>query len=142
MEGLTLMRTYAMVPDPTMVPDVFRVCHTDFSVTVRDICPKSLYHYLVIPRLSPTLDADRLQDLRALLRLPREQARGILVRLREDALAAVKIIEGEMMREYGFTWPCHVGFHALPTPEYLPMHLKHLRCVPLLLFLSCVSQCS
>ncbi|KAI0665228.1 hypothetical protein C8Q70DRAFT_39923 [Cubamyces menziesii] len=127
MANITIMRTYAMVPDPTMVPDMFRICHTDTSVTVSDLYPKSIYHYLVIPRLPPTLKPEQMQDLRALLCLPREQARGILVRLREDALATVKLIEGEMMRQYGFTWPCHMGFHAIPTLEYVPVPLKHLK---------------
>ncbi|KAH9900970.1 hypothetical protein C8Q73DRAFT_225985 [Cubamyces lactineus] len=123
MANITIMRTYAMVPDPTMVPDCFRICHTDASVTVSDLYPKSIYHYLVIPRLPPTLKPEQMEDLRALLRLPREQARSILVRLREDALATVKLIEGEMMRQYGFTWPCHMGFHAIPTLEHLHLHV-------------------
>ncbi|KAI0331094.1 hypothetical protein GY45DRAFT_662839 [Cubamyces sp. BRFM 1775] len=123
MANITIIRTYAMVPDPMTIPECFRICHTEHTVTISDLYPKSIYHYLVIPRLPLTLEPEQMQDLRALLCLPREQARSILVHIREDALASVKLIEAEMMRQYGFTWPCYMGFHAIPTLEHLHLHI-------------------
>ncbi|KAI8998605.1 HIT-like domain-containing protein [Trametes punicea] len=123
MANLTILRTYAALDDPSGLPTAVLLCHTDFSVTVHDRYPKSYFHELVIPRVLPPLEPGDLRDLRALLRLPREQAKAVLLGLQRDSEQVRKLIEEEMVRQYGFTWPIQVGFHAVPSLVHLHLHV-------------------
>ena len=53
-----------------------------------------------------------------------------------DALAARALVEQEMLARHSFKWDIQMGFHAVPSLEYVPLQLKHLQCVPFQLFLS------
>ncbi|CDO69517.1 hypothetical protein BN946_scf184785.g22 [Trametes cinnabarina] len=120
-----------MLDDPSSVPPHVRISHTDWTVTIKDAYPKAHYHRLVLPRLYLPLEPDQLRDIRSLLCLPREQAKGLLLAIRRDAEVAKREIEEEMLKDHGFTWPIYMGFHALPSLEYVPPVLKHLRHVHL-----------
>ena len=61
--------------------------------------------------------------------LPREQARAVLLGLRRDALEAKRLIEEDMRARYGFVWDVLIGFHAVPSVEYVLIPLRHLMCV-------------
>lgn len=127
--ALTLLRTYADRVDPNTLPPTVKLCHTDFSLVVFDKYPKAHFHFLLLPFIRPPLRAADLRDLSALLRLPREQAKAVLQNIRRDALAAKKLVEDEMVRCYGFKWGIQMGFHAVPSLEYVPIPLRHLKCV-------------
>lgn len=123
------LRTYAMM-DPLKIPDAIRLCHTDTSVTIHDKWPKGMYHALVLPRVLPPYTMHDLADLRTVLALPRAQAHALLLGLKRDALEAKKVIENEMELTHSFAWEIRMGFHALPSVEYVPPELRHLKSVP------------
>ena len=58
-----------------------------------------------------------------------------------DALEVKARIEDEMRRSYGFVWGVQIGFHAVPSMEYVLTNprLRHLMCVSLTAPLSHVS---
>ncbi|KAL7283420.1 hypothetical protein ACG7TL_002850 [Trametes sanguinea] len=129
MSHFTILRTYALLDDPSSVPPHVRVGFTDYTVTIKDIYPKAHFHRLVLPRIYLPIEPEQVRDLRALLCLPREQARAILLALKRDGEAAKRDIEKEMREQHGFVWPIQMGFHAVPSLEYVPVPLKHLRHV-------------
>ncbi len=132
MAHLTVLRGYADRTDPATLPDTIRLCHSDFSVTVFDKYPKSIFHFLLLPLIRPPYTAQDLRDLRTVLQLPREQAKALLQNMRRDALVAKALIEEEMLARHSFKWDIQMGFHAVPSLEYVPVQLKHLQCVPFL----------
>ncbi|GBE81931.1 HIT-like domain-containing protein [Sparassis latifolia] len=120
--NLTLFRHYAESV-PSAIPKTVLKTHTDNSVTVADAYPKSLFHFIVLPRALPPLDISNLKDLRTLLKCDREQALQVLKRLDADAEAVRAIIEAEMVSKYGFKWEIWTGFHPLPSMEHLHLHV-------------------
>ncbi|KAI0780891.1 hypothetical protein BD413DRAFT_462632, partial [Trametes elegans] len=119
---LTILRTYALM-DPEEIPDSVKLWYSEDTVTIHDKYPKGLYHELVLPLIRPPLRAADLKDLRSLLLLPREQAKGVLLKLRRDALETKRLIEQEMVIQHTATWPVHIGVHALPSLEHLHVHV-------------------
>lgn len=130
MAHLTILRTYAERVDPNTLPPTVKLCHSDASVTIFDKYPKAYFHFILIPFIRAPLTASNLRDLRSLLQLPREQAKALLQAIRRDALAAKALVEAEMLEKYGCTWGIQLGFHSVPSLEYVPLPLKHLQCVP------------
>ena len=130
MAHLTVLRSYAEMADPGTLPPEIRLCHTEDSLTISDKYPKSIFHFLLLPRIRPPYTAAGLRDLRSVLQLPREQARALLQAMRRDALAARALVEQEMLARHSFKWDIQMGFHAVPSLEYVPLQLKHLQCVP------------
>lgn len=130
MAHLTILRTYAERVDPNTLPPTVKLCHSDASVTIFDKYPKAYFHFILIPLIRTPLTAANLRDLRSLLQLPREQAKALLQTIRRDALAAKALVEAEMLEKYGCTWGIQLGFHSVPSLEYVPVPLKHLQCVP------------
>ena len=139
MAHMTILRTYADRVDPNKLPPTVKLCHTDFSVTIFDKFPKSHFHFLLLPFIRPPLRAADLCDLAALLRLPREQAKAVLQNMRRDALAAKALVEAEMVQRFGFKWGIQMGFHAVPSLEYVPVPLRHLKCVHFLSLTLCLA---
>ena len=131
---MTILRTYAERVDPNTLPPSVKLCHSDVSVTIFDKYPKAYHHYILIPFIRAPLTAANLKDLRSLLQLPREQAKSLLQNIRRDALEAKALIEEEMVKQHGFKWGIQMGFHAVPSLEYVPIPLKHLMCVLFLQF--------
>ncbi|RPD80105.1 hypothetical protein L226DRAFT_557374 [Lentinus tigrinus ALCF2SS1-7] len=131
MAHLTVLRGYAELADPAILPLELRLCHSDFSVTIIDKYPKSMFHYLLLPRIKPPYTAANLRDLRTVLQLPREQAKTLLQNMRRDALVAKALIEEEMLNRHDFKWDIQMGFHAVPSMEYVPVQLKHLQHIHL-----------
>ncbi|OSC99115.1 hypothetical protein PYCCODRAFT_1416667 [Trametes coccinea BRFM310] len=123
MSHFTILRTYALLDDPSSVPPHVRVGFTDYTVTIKDIYPKAHFHRLVLPRIYLPIEPEQVRDLRALLCLPREQARAILLALKRDGEAAKRDIEKEMREQHGFVWPIQMGFHAVPSLEHVHMHV-------------------
>ncbi len=142
MAHLTILRTYAERVDPNTLPPTVKLCHSDASVTIFDKYPKAHFHFILIPFIRPPLTAANLRDLRSLLQLPREQAQALLQTVRRDALAEKALVAAEMLERHGCTWGIQLGFHSVPSLEYVPLPLKHLQCVPFT-FLPCVvSSCT
>ncbi|KAI0721055.1 hypothetical protein C8T65DRAFT_735544 [Cerioporus squamosus] len=131
MAHLTVLRGYADRTDPATLPDTIRLCHSDVTVTVFDKYPKSIFHFLLLPLIRAPYTAADLRDLRSVLQLPREQAKALLQHMRRDALVAKALIEEEMLARHSFKWDIQMGFHAVPSLEYVPVQLKHLQHVHL-----------
>ncbi len=145
MANLTVLRSYASMK-PSQLPSSVLFSHTDRTMTIFDAYPKSIFHFLILPRVAaqpstpisignpsnedklhvsertttlPPSVTD-LSSLRALLnseRTSKDQAKEIILSLKEDALRAKKEIEGEMEKRYGFIWDIWIGFHAVPSME-------------------------
>lgn len=89
-------------------------------MTIKDAYPKSIYHYLILPRIpsrTPNVPASSLDSLSAFLRLPKEQALVLLDGLEEAANEATVLIEERMRTQHGWKWPVEVGFHAVPSMQ-------------------------
>lgn len=120
MTTLTILRTYAQ-KSPTELPSSILFSHTPTSFTIYDAFPKSIFHFLVLPRIiepycSSGVPGD-LNNLRSLLRSDKERAKALITSLRDDAKIVAKEIEGEMMKRYGFKWEVWTGFHSTPSLE-------------------------
>jgi len=123
MSNLTILRTYAETA-PESLPSSVLFKHSPKSITIFDGYPKSIFHFLVLPRLDgdniwPKLNAHKLSGLRALLiGTDRDQAKEVISALAEDAKAVKQEIEQEMIQRYGFKWDIWTGFHGAPSMEY------------------------
>ncbi|KAI9064478.1 hypothetical protein FKP32DRAFT_1570725 [Trametes sanguinea] len=123
MSHFTLLRTFALLDDPSTVPPHVRIGFTDYTVTIKDAYPKSYFHRLVLPRIYLPIEPEQVRDLRSLLCLPREQARAILLALKRDAEVAKREMEQEMREQHGFVWPIQMGFHAVPSLDHVHVHV-------------------
>lgn len=133
------------------LPNSILFAHTGTTLTIYDAYPKSTFHFLVLPRLkavATSQDGDKkekekeivdamglglkegdLKSLKRLLRKGKEKARKILEPMQEAAQACVKEIEEEMIRMYGFKWDIWIGFHPVPSMEYVPTRLSTIALV-------------
>jgi len=150
MANLTVLRSYASM-NPTELPLSVLFSHTEKTMTIFDAYPKSIFHFLVLPRIATLPSApmssknssnrilDRnprlvvpertlalspsvtdLSSLRTLLvseRISKDQAKELILSLREDALHVKTEIEREMEKRYGFVWDIWIGFHGVPSME-------------------------
>ncbi|KAG6911482.1 hypothetical protein DXG01_014556 [Tephrocybe rancida] len=122
--NMNILRTYAL-KDPATLPSSVLFSHTANSLAIYDTYPKSIFHFLLLPRLGvkPPLDADDLTSLRTLLKADRAHAKQVISALSEDAVILRKEIEGEMVKRYGFKWDIRTGFHAAPSMPHLHLHV-------------------
>ncbi|KAF9453195.1 hypothetical protein P691DRAFT_801536 [Macrolepiota fuliginosa MF-IS2] len=161
MANLTILRTYAL-KNVTELPTSVLFSHSDKAMTIYDAYPKSIFHFLVLPRVvspppskkenqstgedpgvksstsqtvattesapaspsSPSV-AD-LSSLRTLLNsrnVSKEQAKEVIVSLKDEALRVKAEIEQEMEKRYGFVWDVWIGFHASPSQEHVHLHV-------------------
>ncbi|CCM02411.1 uncharacterized protein FIBRA_04509 [Fibroporia radiculosa] len=131
MSALTVLRGYAQKSDPNTLPLSIRLTHTTDTLTVFDAYPKSIFHFLVLPRIVPPLTASNLSNLRSLLKCDKNLARKVLEKLNRDAQGVRAMIEDEMVKRYGFKWGIWTGFHAIPSMEHLHLHvLSNDLCSP------------
>lgn len=117
MSYLKILRSYAQRSDPSTLPSSVLFTHTTHSLTIFDAYPKSIFHFLVLPRIVPPLTASDLSSLVNLLKCDKGKAKNVLERLSEDAKSVRTMIEEEMMNRYGFKWAILTGFHAVPSME-------------------------
>jgi len=117
MANLTHLWKLAQVSNPQALPQSVLFTHTPTSLTVFDAYPKSIFHFLILPRPVPPLSVLDLANLRTLLKSDKARAKDVLLGLRQDALAMKGAIEDEMMSRYGFKWGVWIGFHAVPSME-------------------------
>jgi len=117
MPNLTVLRTYALKPNPTDLPSSVLFCHTETSLTIFDAYPKAMFHFLVLPRVIPPTTTSELTSLRSLLTIEKERAWGIVETLGKDAEQVRGMVEDEMVKRYGFKWDIWIGFHSVPSME-------------------------
>lgn len=121
MAGLAILRTYAS-RDPVDIPPTIRFTSNESSLVIYDAYPKSIFHFLVLPRVnnSKSRTASLLSNLWTLLKSDKSVAKEIICNLAEMAGEVKKDIEEEMVKRYGFTWGVWMGFHGNPSMEYAP----------------------
>lgn len=118
MSNLAILRKYA-TKKPLDLPPSVLFNHTQNSLTIYDAFPKSIFHFLVLPRPEAYSDltlAD-LGSLKSLLHGEKSRAEEVLKSLKDDALTVRADIEAEMVRLYGFKWEIWTGFHGAPSME-------------------------
>lgn len=119
--SLTILRKYAQ-KNPAELPSSILFSHTATSITLYDAFPKSIFHFLVLPRIdiepynTPKAVSD-LSNLKSFLGSDKAHAREVLTAMRDDAKMVAKEIEAEMMNRYGFKWEIWTGFHGAPSME-------------------------
>lgn len=121
--NLAIFRRYACKPNPATLPSSILLSHSETCLTVFDAFPKSIFHFLVIPRIQPPLSARHLTDLRSLLRCEKSTAKEVLMNLNEEANNVKNMIEEEMMKLYKFKWDIWMGFHPISSMEHLHLHV-------------------
>jgi aprataxin len=113
-----ILRKYAKC-NPKSFPISVLLTHTKTSLTIFDAYPKSIFHFLIIPRLkaSTRLSETDLTSLQTLLRSDKEHAKDVLLSLKKDSEEVTEMIKEEMQKRFGFKWRIWVGFHAVPSLE-------------------------
>jgi aprataxin len=117
MSNLTILRSYAQKSNPASLPSSVLLSLTSKSLTIFDVYPKSIFHFLILPRVTPKLTVFHLASLRTLLKTDKAKAKEVLNGLNEDAQTVKGMIQDEMMKRYGFQWGIWMGFHAVPSME-------------------------
>lgn len=114
--ALNILRSYAQKA-PSELPSSVLFSHTSNSLTIYDAFPKSIFHFLVLPRVrsDSSITLADLSNLKTLLKCDRALAKEVIVGLKQDAETLRKEIEDEMIKRYGFRWPLWTGFHAVPS---------------------------
>ena len=140
---IAIFRKYAEMTDKTLDERLARrgvggqstfFGYTPNTITVFDQYPKSLFHFLVIPRVkAPPLIGKNLKNLRTLFssNIPKEYAHRVIQEIAEDAHALKSTVEEEMVNHYGFKWPVVMGFHSIQSMEcvlLLIVFTLHVRC--------------
>ncbi|KAG7452569.1 HIT-like protein [Guyanagaster necrorhizus] len=121
MANLTILRSYASKLPSSLPPSVL-FSHTDTTLTIYDAFPKSIFHFLILPRVQTDSPLD-LSSLKSLLKRDKMRAKEVVESLSDAAAALRKEIEEEMVRRYGFKWGIWTGFHAAPSMEHLHLHV-------------------
>lgn len=139
MFSIAALRDYASVRSPSVqIPPSVLLTHNDQCIAIFDAFPKAKYHFLILPRhpfpstrdSSDTSDTDdqherslcRLDDLNdlssVLLRTgpAREQILDAMINLAKEV---EEMIQDEMMKTEGFVWGVDMGFHAVPSMQYV-----------------------
>lgn len=116
MSNLAILHSYA-AKDPATLPASVLFNYSSTSLTIYDVFPKSIFHFLLLPRIQAPLTAADLNSLSTLLRGDKARAKEVISALNEDAKSTRKEIEGEMMKRYGFKWEVWAGFHSAPSME-------------------------
>ncbi|KAJ3856987.1 HIT-like domain-containing protein [Lentinula lateritia] len=124
MSNLFILRNYAQKV-PSTIPSSILFSSSSKSLTIYDSFPKSIFHFLVLPRVQSgsSIDIDDLESLKTLFARDKEDAKIILSALNEDAQGVKREIEQEMQTRYGFKWPIWIGFHGAPSMHHLHLHV-------------------
>jgi len=114
MSNLNILRTYAQ--KPASLPASIKFKETPKNITIFDIYPKSIFHFLVLPRIQPPkLTAGTLNNLQTLLSGDQACAKEVILGLAEDAKTVKEEIQKEMIQRFGFKWDVWIGFHGAPS---------------------------
>ncbi|KAF9480107.1 hypothetical protein BDN70DRAFT_877992 [Pholiota conissans] len=121
---LTILRSYAKAA-PESLPLSIRFQYSEKTTTVFDRYNKSIFHFLILPRILPgaELDPAALENLRSLLKADKNKAKRVIDSLAEEANKVKEKIEEEMIKVYGFKWDIWTGFHAQPSMAHLHLHV-------------------
>ncbi|PPQ78093.1 hypothetical protein CVT25_015627 [Psilocybe cyanescens] len=122
---LTILRTYAQAA-PETLPASILFKHSPKNITIFDAYPKSIFHFLILPRVQEPLKltASTLDSLRTLLNAGnRELAKQVVTALAEEARVIKREIQEEMVQRYGFKWDVWTGFHAAPSMHHIHLHV-------------------
>lgn len=113
---LTILRTYAL-KEPSALPSSILFRSTEKFYTIFDAYPKSIFHFLVLPRLTRGMwfKEGEVENLKALLRTDKDKAKELLEGMKAEAVEVKKEIEQEMREKFGFRWDVWMGFHAVPS---------------------------
>ncbi|KAJ3883724.1 HIT-like domain-containing protein [Lentinula edodes] len=124
MSNLFILRNYAQKV-PSTIPSSILFSSSSKSLTIYDSFPKSIFHFLVLPRVQSgsSIDIADLESLKTLFARDKEEAKIILNALNEDAKGVKREIEQEMLTRYGFKWPIWIGFHGAPSMHHLHLHV-------------------
>ena len=112
--NLTILRTYAL-RSPESFPKSILYSHTESALVIFDGYPKSIFHFLVLPRVREPLTVEDLADLRTLMRKDAALAKEVIQGLATVAESLKQDIEEEMIKRYGFKWNVWIGFHGAPS---------------------------
>ncbi|PCH38019.1 HIT-like protein [Wolfiporia cocos MD-104 SS10] len=123
MDEEKILRKYARKADPQSLPPTIRFEYDEHTLTVYDAYPKSVFHFLILPRIVPPLTAGRLASLRTLLQGDKAQAKEVLDRLDAAAKIVREQIEAEMLNRFGYKWSIWTGFHAVQSMEHVHLHV-------------------
>ncbi|KAF9227626.1 hypothetical protein BS17DRAFT_746275 [Gyrodon lividus] len=123
MSNMTVFRSYAQKAKPEVLPSSLLFSHTDACLTLFDAFPKSIFHFLVLPRVKPPLSVFQLANLRSLLKGDKERAKQVLKDMSNEADNVKEMIREEMHNRYGFQWEIWTGFHAVQSMEHLHLHV-------------------
>jgi hypothetical protein len=63
-----------------------------------------MFHFLIMPRLLPSMETNKYRNLRSLLQWDRTKAKETVLKLQEDSKQIVSDVEEEMIRLHGFKW--------------------------------------
>jgi aprataxin len=143
MADLRALQKYASRTDLDDFPPSVLFAHSPSTLTIFDAYPKSMMHFLIIPRtLSSSHNAvttsvsetelsfqpSELDSLKSLVKVERHKAQRLLLLLRDEAekvcllLFQISIlytnqvkasIQEEMMIKHGFTWPVWIGVYLI-----------------------------
>jgi len=123
MSNLTILRRYAQNA-PESLPSSILFKHSPRNITIFDAYPKSIFHFLILPRIQePDLNSSVLANLGTLLSGDKVKAKEVITSLWEDAQTVKKEILDEMVGRYGFKWDVWIGFHGAPSMEHLHLHV-------------------
>ncbi|TFK29881.1 HIT-like protein [Coprinopsis marcescibilis] len=122
--NLTILKRYA-TGDPNSLPSSVLFQFSDKFMTIFDAYPKSIFHFLILPRVVEGGDfsAVELKNLKTLLKGDKEKAKQLVEAFQSEAQNVKKQIEEEMTERYGFKWDVWIGFHAVPSMEHLHLHV-------------------
>lgn len=142
MLNLAALREFACVRSPSVqIPPSTLLTHNDQCIVIFDAFPKAKYHFLILPRYPFPRNRDtrdehngkddkrslcRLDDLDELsdvLTLPGPARKEILEAMYSMAKEVEEMIQDEMMKTEGFVWEVDMGFHAVPSMQYVRTHL-------------------
>ncbi|EAU88593.2 hypothetical protein CC1G_04299 [Coprinopsis cinerea okayama7 len=119
---------------PSSLPNAVLFQSSDKYLTIFDAYPKSIFHFLILPRIEDgavageesqgKFSVQELRNLKALLRTSdKQKAKKLIEELKSEADSVKRQIEEEMVERYGFKWGVWVGFHAVPSMEHLHLHV-------------------
>ena len=119
-----ILRKYAQQKEPEKLPKSVYFHHTEHAVTIFDLYPKAIFHFLVLPRVKDNephnWNARNLTSLKTLLNSPsvkKGDALELLMHLKEEADHVKAECIKEMKDNWGCSWDIHIGFHAVQSME-------------------------
>ncbi|ORX40131.1 HIT-like domain-containing protein [Kockovaella imperatae] len=132
--SLHALRQYAITPSPSSsFPASVLLFSNPSCIVIFDAYPKAKYHFLVLPRYpyhlsssqasSSKVQLDHLDNIKSLLKAPRDVRKAVLDSMGETAREVEEMIKDEMIKTEGFEWGVNMGFHSIPSMKHLHLHV-------------------